>query len=147
MHNTLNRPNPKLVTAYLNTEYRIASSPFPTLKIGQYSEGLAKIMAQFEAKQAVLITADNPFSMEANSEANEIARTNLYIRLSEYVAVSVDVINVDPAGGWPDELGYLALGLEKEWGREVARSFGQIAFVYIGADAVPELVLTETHEY
>jgi hypothetical protein len=146
VRNTLNRPNPKLITAYLNTEYRIASSPFPALKIGQYSEGLSRIMAQFEVNRAVLITGDNPFSTEASSEDNEIARTKLYIHLSEYVAVSVDVLNVDPAGGWPDEVGYLALGLEKEWGREVARSFGQIAFVYIGADAVPELVLTETQE-
>lgn len=145
MHNGPNRQDPKLITAYLNTEYRIASSPFPTLKVGQYSEGLAKIMAQFEVKQAVLITGDNPFSTEASSEANEIARTKLYIHLSEYVAVSVDAVNVDPAGGWPDEVGYLALGLEKEWGRKVARSFRQIAFVYIGTDAVPELVLTETH--
>lgn len=42
---------------------------------------------------------------------------------------------------WPTERSYFALGLALEPAKEIGIQFGQDAIVWVGADAVPQLIL------
>ena len=46
-----------------------------------------------------------------------------------------------PAGAWPRELSYFALGIDEGAARQLGRRFDQDAVVWAGADAVPKLLL------
>lgn len=130
-----------LVKAYQNAEYRVIGEyPF-TLRIGVRSEELANVMAATGAKTVAVITADNPYSFKRDSKENSEARATLQIRLTDHVETLVPAIGVDPSGAWPGEEGYLALDLSFGWAKAIACMFGQNAFVFAEADAVPTLVL------
>lgn len=135
------RNTPELILAYQNAEYRVGGETPFTLKIGQRSEELAALMASTGVSCAALITGDNPYSTPRDPKTNREVQESLEARLSDRGAVLVDAVGVDPAGSWPGEVGYLALGLDLAWAKALSCAFGQNAFIFADADAVPTLVL------
>lgn len=49
--------------------------------------------------------------------------------------------NGEKGSDWPTERSYFALGLALEPAKEIGIQFGQDAIVWVGADAVPQLIL------
>ena len=52
-----------------------------------------------------------------------------------------DAEGADPSGNWSSEHGFLVLGLELEDAKGVGVFFRQNAIVWVGQDAVPQLVM------
>jgi hypothetical protein len=134
-----------LIEAYRYAYYRAGSGGNAiTLLVDQYSEPLAKLLAETGYRCAAFITACNPFGTEESLEANMKACADLRERLDRYVARARQIIEgegIDPSGVWPPEKSFLVLGLDLETSEALGREFGQNAIVWSGPDAIPKLVL------
>ena len=130
------------IEAYLDTHYRVGVGPDAfVLQVGQHSPALALRYAAIGSDCAVFITAFNPFGQKQDDAANEAA----HARLGKQLRAASDHVSegegADPAGQWPVEKSFLAFGIDAEAARELGRHFEQDAVVWIGKDAVPQLLL------
>ncbi|SOD41649.1 DUF3293 domain-containing protein [Nitrosovibrio sp. Nv4] len=134
-----------LIAAYRSTNYRAGTGEDGiTLRVGEYSEPLSRLFAQSGHRCAAFITACNPFGALENREANMKACADLRDRLDRYVARPDQIIEgmgIGSSGAWPPEKSFLVLGLDLETSRTLGREFGQNAVVWVGADAIPQLIL------
>lgn len=132
----------ELVAAYSVTEYRVTSNEqIFVLRIGQRSNELARAFELTGKDGATFITAENPFSQSTSAEENAANQANLYKDLAATGAVIMDGSGQGKDPAWPAEAGYLAIGISREQALEFGRKYQQNATVWIGPDAVPELVL------
>lgn len=134
-----------LIAAYQSAYYRAGWGHHAiTLRIDQYSEPLAQLLAETGHRCAAFITACNPFGAQEDFETNTKACAYLRKRLDSYVAAPTQIIEgegIDPSGAWPAEKSFLVLGLDIETAEALGREFGQNAVVWSGADAIPRLIL------
>jgi hypothetical protein len=132
----------ELVAAYLTTDYRVRSDSGPfVLRIGQRSAELADLFERTGLKSAAFITAENPFSVSVSAEDNHAS----HLLLCEDLAhLSLQFFEGEGQGEdetWPAEKSVLILGIERDHADSLGTKYGQNAIVWIGAEAVPELVL------
>jgi Protein of unknown function (DUF3293) len=133
-------PIPELLEAYKLTVYTIAGSEGSlTLHVGQHSEWLARELGNHNASCAAFVTAYNPGSELQPDTSNRLRNAEMLRMVQDRPFLVVDAIA--PDGRWPVEKGYLVFGLEKERALHIGRAFGQVAILWAGADAVPEVVL------
>ncbi len=131
-----------LLAAYNGAEYWV-SMPVGAfcMQIGAPSGDLTNLLRREDALCAGLISAENPLGRPCpapvNAKAHEQLRQILVVRYS----CVMDTIARDPARTWPDERGYLALGLGVEETMKIGRLFQQNAVVWAGPDTVPKLIL------
>lgn len=130
------------IRAYEATDYRAGGGADAlVLRIGQHSPKLGLRYKDTGADCALFITAFNPFGQKQDDAANEAA----HARLGEQLRAASDHViegdGADPAGNWPPERSYLAIGIDADTARELGRHFQQDAVVWIGKDAVPKLLL------
>lgn len=134
-----------LVTAYRSAHYRAgAGQSAITLRVDQYSEPLARLLATTGFRSAAFITACNPLGMRDSIEANRIACAHLREKLARHVSRPDQIVNgvaIDPFGSWPPEESFLVLGLDLDSARILGREFNQNALVWIEGDAIPRLML------
>lgn len=133
--------------AYRVANYKVLprkGRPF-VLRIGKKSVPLEKLYSQTGSKSAQFITACNPdgeLAGEAeNKKAQEILEKELIKRLG--AGRVIQGIGEDPAGKWPGEESFLALGLNQADADRIARKYRQLAHVWAGEDAVPRLFDTK----
>ena len=89
----------------------------------------------------VFISACNPCSQPQSNEANRAAHGRLGDELASMGRPVVEGAGVDPTGQWPAEPSYFVLGVDLQAAQALGRRYQQNAVVWVGADAVPELVL------
>ena len=135
--------SPQLIKAYRQAHYVVnQAGQSITLRIGQISTPLAKLMANEDVTSAAFLTAFNPYSQELGEGKNESAQRKL---IADLRALHVSVISgegKDPAGHWPGEPSLLALGISMQDAEILSDRYGQNAFVWIGnGDAMPNLRL------
>lgn len=131
-----------LVAAYQAAEYCVnAGLATFSFHVQTHSPGLARLLQETQQHCAVFITAHNPFSEPLSKAENQAANAQLRQRLVELTSHLYPAAGTDPGGEWPPEPGYLALGVPLAAAQQLGREFRQNAIVWIGADAVPELVL------
>ncbi len=130
------------IEAYLDTHYRvgIGLDAF-VLRIGEHSPELALRYSAIGSDCALFITAFNPLGQEQGDAANEVAHVRLGELLREASDHVIEGEGADPAGKWPAERSYLAFGIDADAARELGRHFKQDAVVWIGKDAIPQLLL------
>lgn len=134
--------DPGKVEAYLATRYCIAAAPQDiVLVIGQRSDDLATLFAQRRVDCGAFITAFNPRGALQSDEANVQAHGLLESILRECDHEIIEGEGVGAAGDWPPERSWFALGLALEQARVIGTRFDQDAIVWVGADAVPQLIL------
>jgi hypothetical protein len=131
-----------LIEAYRNTHYKTEVGI--TLLIDTKSPKLDELLRNSGLESAVFITAWNPFSEmytdEGNSDLNKSLRDNLLgLTLDQHI---LNGFGADPSGKWPGEQSFLALGITKEAGTQLALKYRQNAFVYHKIGFTTELVLT-----
>ena len=130
------------IEAYLDTHYRVGVGPDAfVLRVGQQSAALALRYAAIGSDCALFITAFKPFGQSQDDSANEAAHAHLGEQLR---AVSEHVIEgegADSTGKWKPEKSYFAFGINADAARELGRHFQQDAVVWIGKDAVPQLLM------
>ena len=132
---------PQMIAAYEAAEYRIEADPPIVLRIGQMSEPLAGLMVDKNMKSAAFLTACNPHGQMLGAADNATRTAALGAELERFAPLVLPACGVDPAGRWPDEPGFLALGCPPAITEALGRRHRQNAVVLCGEDAVPRLVL------
>lgn len=130
-----------LQDAYLATHYRVLAPQAFTLRIGATSDPLLALYRSSNVQEAAFLTAWNPFSVTVSREQNCRAQRLLAERLSKSVVAVLPGLGIDPESMHPGEESLLALGLPRDRAIRLAQEFHQNALVWIGPDAVPELIL------
>jgi len=133
---------PDKVRAFLATDYRLGHTAQDiVLTIGQRSERLAALFAAKGVNCGAFLTAYNPRGALQPDAANHLAHAQLATQLAqlghEVIAVSGSAAGTD----WAAEESYFALGLALEPAKAIGTHFDQDAIVWVGADAVPQLIL------
>ena len=134
--------HPDKVRAFLATDYRLGhTSQDIVLTIGQRSERLA---ALFDAKGVdcgAFLTAYNPQSTIQPDAINDRAHAELAAKLQELGLQAIEGSGSEEGTDWPSEKSYFALGLALEPAKDIGTHFDQDAIVWVGADAIPQLIL------
>ena len=128
--------------AYLATEYCLGYNPEEVvLKIGKHSASLAELFTEHRVTCGAFITAYNPEGTQQSAEANAQDHAALLQRVVEFGHSFIEGVGAGTTGEWPLERSVFAYGMDKASACAVGRQFHQDAIVWVGADAVPQLVL------
>ncbi len=131
----------RLEAAYRATDYVVeAPQGAFTLRVGEASAALAALHARYGVDSSVYLSAWNPGSVPCAAADNDAAHARLSAALRRAGHLGIEGWGRDPSGEWPAERSLLVPGLALPLARELARRFGQNAFLHAATDAVPRLV-------
>ena len=134
--------HPDKVRAYPPTDYRLGYANHDiVLTIGNHQERLAAFFADSDVSCGAFLTAYNPRATEHPMTANVKAHAELAAKLRELGLPVIEGSGSEKGSKWPAESSYFALGLALEPTKAIGRHFDQDAIVWVGADAVPLLIL------
>jgi hypothetical protein len=134
-------PSEKLI-AYLATEYCLGYNPEEVvLKIGKHSASLAELFTEHGVTCGAFITAYNPEGTQQSDETNAQDHVALLTQVTALGHAFIEGAGSDATGDWPAERSVFAYGMDKASACTVGRQFRQDAIVWVGPDAVPQLVL------
>ena len=134
--------HPDKVRAYLDTDYRLGHTDQDiVLNIGQHSARLAALFASSSVDCGAFLTAYNPRGTIQSDAANELAHAQLGARIQEFGLKAIEGSGSEDGTDWPAEKSYFALGLALEPSKAIGTHFDQDAIVWVGPDAVPQLIL------
>jgi hypothetical protein len=130
-----------LLAAYAATHYKVTGTPAPfVLRVGQRSAELAAMYLANGVCCAAFLTAFNPNSVPQPEAINGASQQRLETELAAMGLTLLAGFGEDPSGTWPGEPSVLVLGMSRREAERVGRAFGQLAIVWSGESAVPELV-------
>ena len=134
--------HPDKVRAFLATDYRLGHTTQDiVLTIGQPSERLAALFISSGVACGAFITAYNPRGTVQADAANDKAHAQLSAKLSELRLQVIEGSGSEEGTDWPAEKSYFALGPALEPAKAIGTHFDQDAIVWVGPDAVPQLIL------
>lgn len=136
IHSTI---TPELDRAFRETEYRVYGRPELTLRVGQRNPTLARAQADHGATCSAYVTACNPHSRVSPPDDNARRQAALVAELTHRGLAFLPGIAQHPSNGWSGEESFLVFGLSLDAAEALARALEQTAFVWVGADAVPQL--------
>lgn len=129
------------LAAFHATHYRVDGPDGSfVLRIGAHSPELQRLHGSRDAASSAYLTAWNPLGEIVPPETN--ARNQLALE-RDLAALGVSVLSgegSDPDSGWAEQ-SLLAIGLSREQAIELGNRYRQLAIVFAGQDAIPELVL------
>ena len=138
---TVSKIDPQTIQSYLETRYQVEGTVPFILKIGHVSEDLIAAYERLDVKSCAFITAFNPCSIPLGEEENAIRAKRLIDLLDKKGYRSDGGVGKHPSNDWPGESSQLIWGISKVKAREIAAEFHQNAFVWVGQDRTPELIL------
>jgi hypothetical protein len=129
------------LAAFHATHYQIfdIGTPF-TLRIGKRSLALQRLHQVHAAESSTFLTAWNPLGKAMPAYLNAERQSALRHDLDEIGLCCVSGMGSDPASGWTEE-SVLAIGLLREQAIALGNKYEQLAIVFCGENAVPELIL------
>ena len=134
--------HPDKVRAYRGTDYRLGhTSQDIVLSIGQRSERLAALFASSGVNCGAFLTAYNPQGSAQPDAANDQGHAELGGKLQALGLQIIEGSGTEVGSDWPAEKSYFALGLSLEAAKAIGTHFDQDAIVWVGPDAVPQLIL------
>ena len=134
--------HPDKVRAYLATDYRLGHTDQDiVLNIGQRSERLAALFADKGVNCGAFLTAYNPRGALQPEAANQLAHAQLATQLEQLGHEVIPGSGSEKGTDWAAEESYFALGLALEPAKAIGTHFDQDAIVWVGPDAVPQLIL------
>jgi Protein of unknown function (DUF3293) len=120
-----------LEEAYRQTIYRAGFlEGVVEIRVGERSDKLEERLRLSGDDLWTLITAYNPRSEVCSADQNEDRDIQLEARLLKLGYPLVRTTAVDPEGNWPDESGFLVVGMTLSEGESVARDFDQNAILF-----------------
>jgi len=133
---------PEKRDAYLATNYCLGFGPEAVvLNIGKHSAALAELFTEHRVACGAFITAYNPEGTQQSDETNAQDHAALLQRVVELCHSFIEGVGAGTTGQWPLERSVFAYGMDKASACAVGRQFRQDAIVWVGPDAVPQLVL------
>jgi Protein of unknown function (DUF3293) len=134
--------HPGKVRAYMATDYRLGHTDQEiVLTIGQHSPRLAALFAINGVNCGAFLTAYNPQGKIQSDEANALGHFELASKLQELGLHAIEGSGSEEGTEWPAEKSFFALGLALEPAKAIGIHFDQDAIVWVGPDAVPQLIL------
>jgi hypothetical protein len=134
--------HPEKVRAYLATNYRLGHTEHDiTLNLGVRSARLATLFTSSGVACGAFLTAYNPRGAIQSGEANDRGHDELAAMLRDQGLQAVEGSGSGEGTDWPAEKSYFALGQQLDAAKQIGRHFDQDAIVWVGADAVPQLIL------
>ena len=134
--------HPKKVRAYLATDYRLEHTDQDiVLTIGKRSKRLADLLAESGVHCGAFLTGFNPQGEIQSDEANELAHAQLGVQLNALVLKTIEGSGSEEGTEWPAEKSYFAFGMPLESAKAIGTHFDQDAIVWVGPDAIPQLIL------
>ena len=129
-----------LAAAYREARYRVdAPAGSFELRIGAPAPELERLLVAVGCERWAYLTAVNPASIRLEDEENRRRLARLDAEIARRGWPVHPGAAVDPRGTWPDEPSRLVLGVDESAARELARRFGQNAFVAGERGDVPRL--------
>jgi hypothetical protein len=130
------------ISAYLATEYTVFDeNPDFILRVGEPSAVMKSYFEAYGEGSALFITAFNPQGQEQSDIENKASHKSLGHELQDSSRLVLEGAGSDPTGSWPSEKSYLAFGMGLEISAQIGQRFQQDAVLWVGADAVPRLML------
>jgi hypothetical protein len=134
--------HPDKLRAYEATDYRLGHTDQDiVLTILKRSERLATLFAANGVNCGAFLTAYNPQGTIQSDAANAQGHAELASKLQELGVQAIEGSGSEEGTEWPAEKSYFALGLALELAKAIGTHFDQDAIVWIGPDAVPQLIL------
>ena len=134
--------HPDKVRAYLASDYRLGHTDQDiVLTIGKRSERLATLFAARGVNCGAFITAYNPQGTIQSDAANAKGHAELASKLNELGRQTIEGSGSEEGTDWPAEKSFFALGLDLDTAKALGSHFHQDAIVWVGPDAVPQLIL------
>jgi hypothetical protein len=134
--------HPDKVRAYMDTDYRLGHTDQDiVLTIGKHSERLAALFVGNAVTCGAFLTAYNPQGTIQSDAANGQGHAELAIKLQELGLQAIEGSGSEEGTEWPAEKSFFALGLALEPSKTIGTQFYQDAIVWVGPDAVPQLIL------
>lgn len=133
--------DPALLQAFGETEYRVqGAAPF-VMRVGQKCSELVASHTRYGTDCSAFLTACNPYSqpLDANDNAERQARLAGELRVRNFPFELG--VGQDPRNEWPGEESFLIFGLGLKEAKALGAKVQQNAFIWVGADGVPQLVL------
>ncbi len=128
--------------AFEETHYIVQHQQPFTLRIGQHSQELDALLKDTGHDCAAFITAWNPMSQPLSTEENRSRQQSLLNEINAIGLTALQGIGQHPSNGWPGEESILVPGLQLEAARALARTFRQLAFVWVKQAGSVELIET-----
>lgn len=133
--------DPRTVQAYLETDYIVLADPAFVLAVGQGSEALRDLHRQHQVACSAFVTACNPYSAMLDDTVNAERQATLAKELARRSLEAIPAVGQHPGNGWPGEASFLVPGLSLEAAKALGVRFQQNGIVWVGVDAVPQLIL------
>lgn len=137
--------NAELMREYERTRYVVLDDhgiARADVGVGEISEGIDAILADYGAANGVFITGWNPRSEPLDQDSNDEANGRLEDDLAEAGSVILPHIGVGFDPEWEPEHGFFAVDLAEDQAVELATAYGQNAIVIIERGGPARLVLT-----
>ena len=129
------------IQEFKETEYHVfGDSPF-TLRIDEPNSALAAACKKNCAESSAYITACNPNSKTLDDSENDERNNALRRVLIERNLAFLEGEGKHPSNEWPGEASFLILGIDLETAKDLSKRMQQDAFVWIGPDWLPQLIL------
>lgn len=133
----------ELIDLYIQGWYRVDThSGSFVMRVGNTSADAALLLVEHGACFAAFITAWNPKSRVTKDADNRKANKMLLKRLREFSIAVIEGSGGDDAGQWQPEDSFLAIGISRQHAENLAKRFGQNAFIWVYSDGYVELVCT-----
>lgn len=130
-----------LIRAYRATAYTVLAEPEFALRIKERSAALAELFDRTGKSCAAYITAWNPKGESCDQAFNTAAQERLTASVEELGLAYLKGEGRGEIGDWPPEKSLLILGCTRGRVKKLGHAFKQNAVVWVGADAVPELIV------
>jgi hypothetical protein len=130
------------IRAYRASDYRIDfSGRTIVLQPGLRSTQVAQLFALHAVTCGSFITAYNPQGAQRSTAENEQAHQQLLTHIESQGLKFLEGEGSEAGTDWPAEKSCFALCLGRSEAMKIGRFYGQDAIVWVGENAVPELVL------
>lgn len=129
-----------LLAAYRAADYAVLDARL-VIRIGERNAALDRLIG--EAGCAAFITAANPGSEPRGASENARATAALEQAIATAGWRWLAGEGRDPAAKWPPEASAFVLGISRTQAADLARTFGQNAFVWCEAGKAAELVIAD----
>ena len=111
------------------------------MTIGQHSPRLAALFNSNGVNCGAFLTAYNPKGNIQSEAANALGHAELASKLEELELKAIEGTGSEEGSEWPAEKSFFTLGLALEHAKAIGTHFDQDAIVWVGPDAVPQLIL------
>lgn len=130
------------IRAYEATDYRLGhSNDDIILNIGKYEPRLLELFRENGVSCGAFLTAYNPQGAQQSEAENKFAHAKLAQDLTDLGVRMIEGSGSENGTNWEAEFSYFALGLPLEAANRIGTEADQDAIVWVGADAVPQLIL------